>query len=146
MRFPQVRFTVRRLMVVVAVSAVVASVPATIRRSKERRIIAHWHRVVRNQASITGAEREAGPVDAAELVRLNQKFNDYHNIMADKYEWGSRYPWLPVASDRANAVTGDLERGYLWFNLHCWFGSVGMQDLSWGEPKSGRCPALHRLR
>lgn len=144
MRFGRMQFTVRQWMVVVAITAVVASVPAMRRRSNEFRLLASLHRMIMEQATVTAAERESGPVGAAELVRLNRQFSNYHLAMIEKYEFGSRYPWLSFASRRAVNETGGLERGYTWFNLHCRLGGPGMQDRSWGKPRSGSCPLPHR--
>ena len=146
MRLHRVRFTTRRLMIIVAIAALIASVPAMRRRANEFRQMAVYHRILIDQTSVTAAERESGSVGEAELKRLNRDLKKYHRDMIEKYEWGSRYPWLMVTSDRVKAETGGLEHGYTWFNIHCWLGSPGMQDMQWGEPKLGRCPAPHRTR
>lgn len=144
MRIP--RLTTRRLMLIVAISAAVATVPVMRRRSQEFRVHAYNHRLIMDQSFVSGAETEKGPVGAAELMTLNRLYKSYHERMIEKYEWGSRYPWLPVTADRVDAVTGGLERGYVWFNLHCPFGGPGMQDISRGSPRSGRCPFSHRYK
>jgi len=145
MRFRRVRFSVAWMMVVVAFSAIVASVPALRRQSKQYGTMARWHRMVMDQASVTGAERGGGPLDERELARLNSLFKSYYLSMIACYETASCYPWLSVSSGRVNPETGGLEQGFSWFNLHCRLGSPGMQDLSWGEPKCGGCPAQHRI-
>jgi hypothetical protein len=87
-RLPRVRFTVRRLMVAVAVVGITLGALAACRsRSARFREIRDRHRA----AMIVGFE---APGEAAPAARL-----DWHRAIERKYEYAARHPWLPVAPD-----------------------------------------------
>ncbi len=83
MKLPRVRFTVRRMMVAVAVFAVTVSLVSPSiqerlrRRCVEFSFVSYYHAFCRDGGDPTG----------------------YHAKMQAKYEWAARYPWLPVAPD-----------------------------------------------
>ncbi|WP_435016358.1 hypothetical protein TA3x_003923 [Tundrisphaera sp. TA3] len=91
MKLPHVRFTVRRMMVAVAMASVVFALAASLlRRSSEFRRRATLHRLA--YAKIhpnTGAFPD---------LYLSDK--ELHHIdLATKYERAARYPWLPIEPD-----------------------------------------------
>jgi hypothetical protein len=86
MRLPRPRFTLRRLMVAVAVMAVVLGLCRWL-----------WTRSVafRSIADAHNAQRMGGiPMHTENLPSLL-----YHIEMGNKYDRAARYPWLPVAPD-----------------------------------------------
>ena len=92
MKLPRPRFTVRRLMVAVAIVAFLAFVAGLAIEGKRR-------------ADEYG--READRI-GAELMRLGQYKQDLPSVQARqarlgklflKYSRAARYPWLPVAPD-----------------------------------------------
>jgi hypothetical protein len=84
MWLPRVRFTVRRMMVAVAVLAI--SMAAGLRwfdlRSRAR-AYAFWAAV--SPVSFKGPKGE--------------RLATHYDLLRLKYEWAARYPWLPVAPD-----------------------------------------------
>jgi hypothetical protein len=81
------RFTVRRLMVAVAVLAgTLAAWSWIVRRAAHYREISAYHSAKWNTIDTTGTPE----VDA----RV-----EWHRAMAEKYEFAARYPWLPLSSD-----------------------------------------------
>jgi hypothetical protein len=86
MRVPRIRFTVRRMMVAVAIMAVLLGLFGWMDRRaglfRERRDFhrVHW------SAIDEGFEVEAPPAA-------------YHRAMAEKYRIAAERPWLPVAPD-----------------------------------------------
>ena len=97
MKLPRARFTVRRLMVVVALAAtVMGSVTYLKRRSVQFRAIylkqafkaEEWHYLW-------------GKLETRRDSRSVNPFTKYkfHNFMAEKYDLAARRPWLPVNPD-----------------------------------------------
>ncbi len=87
MRLPRVQFTIRRLMIAVAVVAVAVSIPAALRRGSEtfaRISEAHFH-----AADALHPPRQHGRVPLA----------DWHLQLGRKYRAAAARPWLPVQSD-----------------------------------------------
>jgi hypothetical protein len=82
------RFTVRRLMVAVAIIG--AALGVTIERHDRFRWTASRHR---GQVPILPRIKPVGM--EAKVWRLYK----WHESMARKYEHAARYPWLPVAPD-----------------------------------------------
>jgi hypothetical protein len=86
MKVPQVRFTVRRMLVAVAVVATVLGLLMWVdRRAREFRDRRDFHRV-RWSAIDEGFEVEDAPAA-------------YHRAMAEKYRRAAERPWLPVEPD-----------------------------------------------
>ncbi len=87
MRFPRVRFTVRRMMVAVAIVACICWASLLIERRRRFLIIAGSHRMPDARFLWNrGADYEL------RLVR-------WHDEMQAKYEFAAAHPWLPVAPD-----------------------------------------------
>jgi hypothetical protein len=114
MRLPRMRFTIRRMMVAIAVVAAILGLIEE-RRARFRRIsLAH----TREQANLnltdldvyliieprqTGANPSPSTIKA-EAARMRatipfSRFLDHHARMAEKYQRASSRPWLLVASD-----------------------------------------------
>jgi ribosomal protein L17 len=108
------RFTMRRLMVAVAIVGIVLSIESMRRRSSECRLIADES--VDTANALVGHCREVnrmiewarseGTADykkwAQELETDNnatRKLEQFYRDLAAKYERAARYPWLPVAPD-----------------------------------------------
>jgi CO/xanthine dehydrogenase FAD-binding subunit len=111
MRFTRPRFTVRRLMVVVAVVAVIVGVERLYERRIAFLLLASEHARLEDRAqklsgsmSDTATLNEAkGNDDAAEGWRRRASFQDVEAIsrglMRRKYERAARNPWLPLEPD-----------------------------------------------
>jgi hypothetical protein len=82
------RLTVRRLMIAVAVMG--SALGITIERSQRFRWIAARHR---GEVPILPRLKPIGMPD--ERWRLFE----WHQLMARKYEYAARHPWLPIAPD-----------------------------------------------
>jgi hypothetical protein len=114
MRFPRMRFTVRRLMIAVAVVAIAVWLPIILTRR------AKYHRLAREFDAKATVARAFGPrgslhADAVDIrvgtVYVFQRepngapfdcvgaHSDYYAAMKAKYERAARYPFLPVAPD-----------------------------------------------
>ena len=95
MRLPRPRFTVRRLIVAVAV---VALIIGTIKLVEQRRLALSreslTHRYLRYIESYRWRSTSADP-DA----QLPPQRYRYEKIMDEKYTYAARYPWMPVMPD-----------------------------------------------
>ncbi len=91
------RFTIRRLMVAVAVVALALGFEVTRRRRGAFRELA---RINENSAWVLRSELsesdEPGP--HGDLARM-RRLADHCDAMRQKYARAARYPWLPVAAD-----------------------------------------------
>ena len=92
MKLPRPRFTVRRLMVVVAIVGIGLGVMIE-RRNRFRKIAARHHAEFQRLISLEPGAHY-GPADLKMLV------HEWHYSMSAKYEDAARYPWLPVRPDR----------------------------------------------
>jgi hypothetical protein len=93
------RFTVRRLMVAVAIVALALTVYAGIerRRARLQRVAQHhWEEVAANSVVQADANRT---IYRASASFRNRQLANYHVNLANKYANAARYPWLPVAPD-----------------------------------------------
>ena len=90
MRLPRVRFTVRGLMVAVAVVGVVLGgfVELMRRRIRFRNMAACLER----RAMDIWASEHGDPENPSELVR-------WHFRMSCRYDYAAAYPWLPVETE-----------------------------------------------
>jgi hypothetical protein len=88
MRIPRVRFTVRRLMIAVAV---VAAIVAFFKRRDDFERVAEYHRSRIGMADIDFSRRYE--------IRFFSPKNRWHYDMMHKYIYAARDPWLPVAPD-----------------------------------------------
>lgn len=101
MGLPRLRFTVRRISVVVAVIALALG---GYRWGEERRqsfaILAHNHyKITLLSLDLAVAERLGQPPPSQEAARLIRAQVARSRLLAEKYEHAARYPWLPVAPD-----------------------------------------------
>jgi len=99
MRLPRLRFTVRRLMVAVAILALALTgyVGIEKRRARLQRLAQHhWGMVAANSVVQADANRT---IYRASATLRNRRLAHYHVNLAYKYANASRYPWLPVATD-----------------------------------------------
>jgi hypothetical protein len=106
MRLPRVRFSIRGMMVVVAVAAVILALIE--RRERFRRFSLSYEieadrliGVLDMYLLITCRSHEADE-DMIERQRLGRPISEYHRYlwsMAEKYLLASDRPWLPVGSD-----------------------------------------------
>jgi hypothetical protein len=95
MRLPRVRYSVRRMMIVVAVIGLALAMPPWLKGRGER---------LRLRAIHHTEEGEGGWVDqrvTKEQIEALKRRLAYHQQMAEKYRWAARYPWLPVWPDPA---------------------------------------------
>jgi hypothetical protein len=114
MPLPRVRFTVRRMMIVVAIAAIAVWLPVILTRR------AKYHRLAREFDTKVTVARALGPhggvhanavaIRVANVYVLRQEpgsgpfdcvgaHSDYYAAMKAKYERAARYPFLPVAPD-----------------------------------------------
>ena len=117
MWIPQRRFTIRRLMIAVAVVAVGTAGEVTRRRWQSAAAdftarAAMYHAFAKvNRSSIEARVSEArlkavfpddpqlqGPMSEAEIA-LSQRLEAYCEILASKYEQAARHPWRAIAAD-----------------------------------------------
>lgn len=99
MRLPRVRFTVRRMMVAVAILALALTAYAGIerRRARLQRLAQfHWEKVAAN--SVVQADANPTIYRASASLR-NRQLAHYHVNLAYKYANAARHPLLPVATD-----------------------------------------------
>src|ERR1700678_4432361 len=118
MQLPRARFTVRRIMAVVAVIAIATGGVVLMKRREAYRIRAAFHS---RQEQVAGgrlrhwsheaARLEGLPSDVsppvpehdrrlvAELVDYSRNRVVHHRRLKAKYELAARSPWLPVAPD-----------------------------------------------
>jgi hypothetical protein len=95
MRLPRLRFTVRRLMLGVAVAALVITGCLGISRARgQREWLAGYHE---SRAGSLMKNAEPGSSEIKDpVIRAQLRWNE---AMAEKYRWAARYPWLPIAPD-----------------------------------------------
>jgi hypothetical protein len=91
MKLPRPRFTVRRLMMAVAIVAISFAIWIGLgRRRVQFHNLANHHLAL--VGPITTSSSHPEPTFGSPKAR-------YHNELYIKYERAARYPWLPVASD-----------------------------------------------
>ncbi len=102
MKLPRVRFTVRRLMVLVAIVGIFVGlgVEGAKRRARFRELAAkHQEKGMQWFAFFPGGKSQ----HQDEMMRLYEErvgpTIEYYCGLRDKYERASLYPWLPVGSD-----------------------------------------------
>jgi hypothetical protein len=97
MKLRRVRFTVRRLIVLVAVVAVAFGVVGEpLRRRWRFEKIARYHNAI-FQARAVNEGLPLGPTQISWFPRTPKTY--WHMMMLIKYERAARYPWLPVWPD-----------------------------------------------
>jgi Tfp pilus assembly protein PilE len=103
MRLPQSRFTIRRMMVAVAIVACLLAAAMAYRSYEGNRRIAKFEARANYHAMMdlmTRVERY-GPTGAGynDHIHVRTPRNDFHILMHKKYERAALNPWLPVAPD-----------------------------------------------
>jgi len=105
MRMPRVRFTVRRMMIAVAVAALILYVENLRRRhvtfQRRATINASYARQFREafeKRSLNVFAFQHGPVFAA-TPTLRFKWAEYHENLSRKYERAASHPWETVPAD-----------------------------------------------
>jgi hypothetical protein len=94
---PRVRFTVRRMMVAVAIVAIGLPPGMACARRRERSSD-HAFRMLDH--SIRAMEYNGTPTCfPGSRVEINPRKAAHHEALARKYEWALRYPFLPVWPD-----------------------------------------------
>ncbi len=85
MPFPRVRFTLRRMMIAVAIVAILLGLAEMTRRRRaafrEKSTAIRWSEYVEGHG------------------KRRPEIAEHYRRMAEKYERAARYPWLPVAPD-----------------------------------------------
>jgi hypothetical protein len=118
MRLPRVRFTVRWMMLAVAVAAVVIGGTVIARRQRVYRVRAafhaqqeqvaakrwrHWSqaevRLSRPPGDRNPPRSDQEPQIVVEMVDYSRNRAAYHARLRVKYERLARYPWLTIAPD-----------------------------------------------
>ncbi len=107
MKLPRVRFTVRRMMVAVAILAIGFAALALGIRSEDYRekaeYAAIWETYNAELADNMERHREAwahiGDVPVEIRIAKCGRLRDYYRDYKQKYRRLARYPWLPVAPD-----------------------------------------------
>ena len=97
MRLPRVRFTVRRIMVLVSIVALIAGAAVEVerRRARFRGMAASYLPEPNPRPS-----GRSGPIEEGEIIRKQQACRYlYNKSMHNKYEFAGRHPWLPVSPD-----------------------------------------------
>ena len=110
MRLPRPRFTVRRLMIAIAIVAVFLGVWLWAERRRARfKALAHWHDMQVVYVVVEYLLPDGSCI--FEVTSLPQKIGDPHvpprqqrictwnYQLAQKYRRAARYPWLPVEPD-----------------------------------------------
>ena len=101
MRLRRVRFSIRRLLVAVAVVALVFAGEAT-RRRWESLASAYRGKAGRREhvalVALHSSALEVARGNDSEMRKL-KRIGDHHVALARKYQHAARCPWLPVAPD-----------------------------------------------
>jgi hypothetical protein len=98
MRQPRMQFTVRRLMVAIAIAAIVSEIVIVDRRFK-RLSMASYHE---NRQALYESAGVRYPWDENRNVQVGRStryWAIYHAKMRRKWEEAVERPWLPVATD-----------------------------------------------
>jgi hypothetical protein len=101
MHLPRPRFTLRRLMVAVAIVAIIIGVvvEGERRRARFRELAAnHYERGMRWFVLFGGESDYQRNMMQLWEERVGPTV-EYHATLRDKYEQAARYPWLPVGAD-----------------------------------------------
>ena len=100
MKLPRVRLTIRRLMIAVAIVAMLAGIAIEIsrRRARFHELAVHYRRMERNTFH-RGYYISATLEEFEEYSRRWPRLKPYYTEMTGKYELAERRPWMPVAPD-----------------------------------------------
>jgi hypothetical protein len=94
----RIRFTVRRLMVLVALAGLAMAVATLVKRSTEFRALAE-EQADAEQMSLAYADEGRGEGGDPQRVARGEQMAAYHRELRIKYERAARSPWLPVDPD-----------------------------------------------
>ena len=99
MRLPRVRYTVRRMMVVVLIVAIMLAIHVTLQRRRVRfEQLSRYHiQSIRIESSCSWAPYEPEESDVLSDKALWQAI--WHAKLSRKYSEAARRPWLPVSPD-----------------------------------------------
>jgi hypothetical protein len=108
MRFPRVRFTVRRMMVAVAVVGILTWCGIGLYRRWSR--IPEYRARARNHADalrahVIAVRERSHTASPAELVELNRQRNAYHTALKREYERAASFPWKWMPPDPPDPVS-----------------------------------------
>ena len=110
------RFTVRRLMIAVAIAGVLISQWVDGERERRRKRfkgLARAHPEYSHNLVICSFYRNDYNIDLSRQIKIACRYNQdaiqgldledrdqtYHRMLADKYSWAANHPWLPVTPD-----------------------------------------------
>ena len=110
MRLPRVRFTVRRLMVAVAVLGLLFGAEVTRRRWEYNWLMANFHANEERRMRLLlsgGWVTETDEAGTRQKIRMGRNIERepvqrrlmYHVVIGDRYQRAARRPWLAVAPD-----------------------------------------------
>jgi hypothetical protein len=94
----RIRFTVRRLMAVVAIACLAMAGAVLVKRSMEFRALAE-KQAFNETMSRAYADEGRGPTGDKQRVARGDQMAAYHRELKIKYERTARYPWLRVEPD-----------------------------------------------
>ncbi len=116
-----IQFTIRRLLIAVAVFGVFAWAAIYLHRQwvlvPSLRAQARFHAQHAN-ADIIAIRERSHTADPAELSAVNRKWKAYHNAMRQKYEGAAAFPWFGVTPDPPNPVPLSDPMIGRWVDLH----------------------------
>jgi hypothetical protein len=92
------RFTVRRLMIAVAIIGLALALAVMLKRSGEFRALAE-KQAYYEAGSLAYADDARGEGGDPQRVARGEQMAAYHRALKAKYERAARYPWLPVEPD-----------------------------------------------
>jgi type II secretory pathway pseudopilin PulG len=112
MRLPRVRFTVRRMMAVVLIVAVLLAATLSVmrlvrlrRRASEFWDVARYHRQHGRAYIIRAKDKHTGQtVTSGELEELNREWTAYHDANRRKFEYHSAHPVAFVSPNAPHPV------------------------------------------
>ena len=92
------RFSIRTLMILVAIAALIMAGAVLAKRSMDFRALAE-EQADSEMASLEYVDDARGEHGDPQRVARGEQMAAYHRELKIKYERGARYPWLPVAPD-----------------------------------------------
>ena len=105
MRLPRLRFTIKRMMTVVAmVAVIIGGTQSWLRMRKARarekvyRYMAGYH-AMHERAVVIAARQGSATAGPEELVRLSREWSDFHAAMKRKYEHALAHPGVAIPYD-----------------------------------------------
>lgn len=98
MKLPRCRLTVRRMIAVVAIIALIIGVATYLMRADHYRRRARHHALM-ERSSVIAVVDGAKPAEQQELDELNRAWTAHHGSLRRKYEAAATRPWAYVAPD-----------------------------------------------